>query len=265
MASEPSSQKRLVVQADDLGSSHAANAAIQGLFLRGAVTSTTLITLGPWARDALVWHRENPKFAVGLHLTHTSEWNAPRWRPLLDETNVPSLFDPEGYLWPSVDAPGAHGDPQHLLDESRAQLAFFLRYGIRPTHIDNHMFSLVHNDQNFENYLGFGKAADLPVLVPPWALWSEARQRSVSESAHAVVPHLLTLENGWEAVWDQLTPGLNLLVTHPVLDTPEIRRSIPGWEERFREYQLLSGIDLKLSARHAGVLLTDFAGGRYGD
>src|SRR6202521_4107481 len=80
----------LIVNCDDLGSSHSANVATFRSMVSGLATSATLMVPCPWAREAA---RMFERRSVGVHLTLTSEHRGYRWRGL---TNGASLRDEEG-------------------------------------------------------------------------------------------------------------------------------------------------------------------------
>ena len=61
----------LIVNCDDLGSSHSANVATFRSMVYGVASSATLMVPCPWAREAA---RMFKGFAVGVHLTLTSEY-----------------------------------------------------------------------------------------------------------------------------------------------------------------------------------------------
>jgi predicted glycoside hydrolase/deacetylase ChbG (UPF0249 family) len=80
----------LIVNCDDLGSTHAANVGVYESLRHGIATSATLMVPCPWAREAAARHRGED---VGVHLTLNSEWDEYRWGPI---THGPSLVDGEG-------------------------------------------------------------------------------------------------------------------------------------------------------------------------
>ena len=82
----------LIVNCDDLGSSHSANVATFRSLVHGVATSATLMVPCPWAREAA---RMFQGFAVGVHLTLTCEYRGYCWRGL---TSGASLHDDEGFF-----------------------------------------------------------------------------------------------------------------------------------------------------------------------
>ena len=67
----------LIINCDDLGSSHSANVATYRAMVHGVATSATLMVPCPWAREAA---RMFEGFAIGEHLTLTCEYRGYRRR-----------------------------------------------------------------------------------------------------------------------------------------------------------------------------------------
>ena len=109
--------QRLLVRADDIGSSHAANIGTIKSYTHGIARSAELMIVTPWVPEAVKMLKENPGYDVGLHLTFTSEWENIKWRPL---THCPSLTDENGYFLPFVFPNAAH--PGKSLMERRASI-----------------------------------------------------------------------------------------------------------------------------------------------
>ena len=82
----------LIVNCDDLGSSHAANLAIAAAMRHGVATSATLMVPCPWALEAV---RLCEGLDIGVHLTLTAEYPGYAWRAL---TAVPSLHNDLGVM-----------------------------------------------------------------------------------------------------------------------------------------------------------------------
>src|SRR5207302_5661531 len=68
-----SSEKRLIVNADDFGRSTGINRGIIRAHQNGIVTSASLMVRWPAAVEAAKLARRNPNLSVGLHL-EISEW-----------------------------------------------------------------------------------------------------------------------------------------------------------------------------------------------
>ena len=92
--------KYLIINADDYGMCHSANVAVQDLFEGGFLKSSTVMMPCPAAEEAVRFSIEHPEYAIGVHLTLTSEWGEYRWKPLTDGK---SLIDEEGFMWHESD------------------------------------------------------------------------------------------------------------------------------------------------------------------
>jgi predicted glycoside hydrolase/deacetylase ChbG (UPF0249 family) len=114
------SDKLLVVNADDLGLSPGVNRGIFTAHERGIVTSASLMVRWAGAREAAGYAREHPRLGVGLHLD-LAEWACRDWEWVR--------------LYQVV----------NLDDAGAVELeAFFELMGRGPTHVDSHQH--VHQD-----------------------------------------------------------------------------------------------------------------------
>ena len=102
----------LIVNCDDLGSSHAANVGSYEALRDGLATSASLMVPCPWAREAAARYRGED---VGVHLTLNAEYDLYRWGPI---TQAPSLHDGDGGFPRTVEDLWDHAD----LDEVRREL-----------------------------------------------------------------------------------------------------------------------------------------------
>jgi len=119
-------QKRLIVNADDLGLSSGVNRGIFHAHQHGIVTSASLMARYPAAEEAVITAKSFPNLGIGLHLDF-SEWAIinGEWKTLYEVVN---LDDPAA----------VRQEIQHQLD------AFFRLTNRPPTHLDSHQH--VHQD-----------------------------------------------------------------------------------------------------------------------
>ena len=66
-------KRYLIINADDCGLCDSANEAIFDLFRTGNLKSSTVMIPCPKAMDAVAFSKENPQYAMGVHLTMTNE------------------------------------------------------------------------------------------------------------------------------------------------------------------------------------------------
>src|SRR6266568_4280802 len=74
--------KILIINVDDVGNSHAANAAVIDAMENGLATSSTIIVPGPWFPEIASYAKAHPNSDFGVHLAHTSEWKTLKWGPV---------------------------------------------------------------------------------------------------------------------------------------------------------------------------------------
>src|ERR1700730_13069161 len=138
----PPGTKLIVVHADDLGETHAVNAAAIKALQSGTINSASLMVPCPWFPEIADYAKSHPDADFGLHLTLTSERIYYRWGPVASANKVPSLIDRDGYFhhdWdqnPPIDA-------KQVEIELRAQIERAIAMGVRPTHLDSHQYRLI--------------------------------------------------------------------------------------------------------------------------
>jgi chitin disaccharide deacetylase len=162
----PKDKKIVIFHVDDAGMSYESN---QGTFQSldyGIATSCSVMMPCPWAGNFMMQSKEKPGMDIGLHLVLTSEWKTYRWEPLAGKTLVPSLHDPEGSFWHSVEQVVQHGNPEEVYLELKAQVERALALGIKPTHLDSHMGTLFASDKFLEKYIQIGVEYGIPVMFP---------------------------------------------------------------------------------------------------
>src|SRR5919107_3609608 len=103
----PADAKLLIVHGDDLGVAHSVNAATAKAFETGLVNSASVMVPCPWLPEIAAYARAHGDADLGLHLTLTSEWKTYRWGGVLPRDRAPTLYDAEGYLYPTEDVAAA--------------------------------------------------------------------------------------------------------------------------------------------------------------
>lgn len=266
----------LIINADDFGMCRSANLAVYDLFEKGGITSATIMAPCPWAKEAAIWAKNHPEYAVGLHLTTTSEWGNYRWAPVAD--NVPSLKDEEGFMWHESDQFAEHADLEDVRKEINAQYNRLAQYGFIPSHFDNHMGSLYgvatgrfellsltieecakhgqmpfrfpskFTDEQFGNEM-------LDINVPKEAVEAliEPMVQGANAAGVAILDYLMpgdwngpqseSYENFREYIFEKyraFPDGIIETYIHPVIETEEVKGICGSWQRRNWEYKLFS-------------------------
>jgi chitin disaccharide deacetylase len=154
-----SGERMVIVNCDDIGSSHGANLASLEAMECGIATSATLMVPCPWALEAVELFRGKD---VGVHLTLTAEYPVYRWRSL---TGASSLHDDQGFLPRTAKEVWARADLSDVRRECRAQIEQALAWGVDVTHLDCHMGALQIEPRFYEVYLELGCEFRLPLRM----------------------------------------------------------------------------------------------------
>lgn len=129
-------QRRLIVNADDLGMTEGITDGIIFAHRYGIVTSASLLVNQPASEYALEQAKNIPTLGVGVHV------NVDEGVPLLPPARIPSLVDEEGKLYSQVHLISRLWRRQVLASdleaEFRAQINWVKQHGVTPTHCDSH-------------------------------------------------------------------------------------------------------------------------------
>jgi chitin disaccharide deacetylase len=247
-----SSDKILIINVDDVGNSHAANAAVIDAMENGLVTSATIIVPGPWFPEIATYAKARPNSDFGVHLAHTSEWKTLKWGPVASKNDVPGLVDPQGYLWPDIMSVYKHSTPEQAYIEARAQIKKALDAGIDLTHLDSHMGALQYNEAYFQVYRRLAREFNLPLRMGSQELLAAqggGHQRGQLDADGVVYPDYLihgdrkpgeAIRDYWKRSISSLKPGVTELYIHASVAGDEIKHITNSWQERAAEYELFT-------------------------
>jgi predicted glycoside hydrolase/deacetylase ChbG (UPF0249 family) len=243
----------VIINADGLGLSQAANAGGFDSLRDGLATSASLMVPAPWAREAAYQYRGED---IGVHLTLTCEYGRYRWGPI---THAPSLLDGDGGLPRTIADLWEHADLDEVRRELRAQVERAILWGFDVTHLDTHMGALQFRAEFFDVYLDLAVAFDLPLRLS-----GASTQRSIgfpfrdlaAEEGVLFPDHLVLVPGvGSRATFDKvvsdLRPGVTEVFVHPAADTPELRDLTTDWEGRVDDLVLMTADDALRDALEA--------------
>lgn len=223
----------LLVRADDIGFSHAANLACMDVYHRGICRSVELMAPCPWFPEAVALLQANRGYDVGVHLVLTSEWDNIKWRPL---TGAKSIANEDGFFYTRYRKRDDYPDeitvadvawtPEDVEQEYRAQIELVRKYIPWVSHMTNHM-GYLREDEVFSGVVEKLMAEyDLAVDLPAYGFerfrgfGEDSQARSAIEKTELLRANLAALE-----------PGRWLFVDHPAYDHPESRAiGHPGYE-----------------------------------
>jgi len=244
--------KILIINVDDVGNSHAANAAVIDAMENGLATSSTIIVPGPWFPEIAAYAKAHSGSDFGVHLCHTSEWKTLKWGPIANKSEVPGLVDPQGYLWPDIMSVYKNSTPEQAYVEARAQIKKALDAGIDVTHIDSHMGTLQYDEAYFQVYRRLAKEFDLPMRMGSQELLAAqggGHQRGQLDSDGTIYPDYLiygarkkdeSVRDYWKRELNSLKPGVTELFIHASVPGDEIKNITNTWEDRATEYELFT-------------------------
>lgn len=271
------SDRVVIFHADDIGACQASVDAYADLLEFGLLSSAATMVPCAWFPATAVFCRENqdhPRLDMGIHLTLTSEYDTVRWGPVSTRQRTSGLLDAEGYFPRSSDAVQQAAHPIAVALELEAQIEQALAAGIRPTHIDTHMGTVVH-PKFFSNYLELARQYRLAVFAPRW---DEARMQQMGYDRETAT-QLITLLDRFEAdgmplvddviglpltpvpdrdlhvrqTVENLGPGITHLLFHPLRDSPEIRSMTESWPQRVNDHAQFLSEDLRRFVEQQGV------------
>ena len=139
-------EKKAVVHIDDIWSSLNANRAAFSLLDTWRANSWSIMVPGHWFSDAVDRKNHITKYDIWVHLTLTSEWltGALRWKPTLPLHEVPSLVDSDWYFRSAIDDVLYKAHPEEIRNELMHQIIIAQKSWIAVSHIDSHMWVLLH-------------------------------------------------------------------------------------------------------------------------
>ena len=233
--------KLLILNCDDLGLCHAANAGVYEALRQGLATSASLMVPCPWARGAVAGYRGDD---VGVHLTVNAEFDLYRWGPI---THAPSLLDGDGGFPRTLADVWDHADLDEVRRECRAQIERAILWGFDVSHIDAHMGTLQLRPEFFDVYLELALEFRLPLRLsgPETENSIGFPFRALAAAEGVVFPDELLHVNGVrsrEALMEaipRLGPGVTEACLHPAVDSSELQDLAPDASARVDDHRLL--------------------------
>jgi chitin disaccharide deacetylase len=237
----PRDSKLLIIHADDMGLAHSVNTACIQAFTNKGITSGSIMVPCPWAPEMIAYVKEHPGLDVGVHLTLTAEWDLYKWDGLTSSDQIPSLLDSGKYFYPSVEELGKSAKGPEAEKEIQAQIDKLIDAGIKLTHIDTHMGSVLANPELVKVYLHLSDKYHLPILFPRAYLGMFPPEMAKAVGSEIfLVDNLFMLDRkmvtpNWIDAYkkgiEELKPGLNQIIVHLAIDNDEMKAITKGHDD----------------------------------
>jgi hypothetical protein len=155
----------VIVNIDDVGMyKDETEASFKALNFGIVKSGSVMVPCSNFDRATQLW-KENPEIDLGIHLTLTCEWGGGYpWAPILSKKHVPSLYNPDGIMWASVQELFQHAKRDEIKMELEAQIKKAFDAGLKPTHVDHHMDFYYHADL-FGDVMDLSRKYNLPMRV----------------------------------------------------------------------------------------------------
>ena len=261
----PRDSKLLIIHADDLAVAHSEDAASFDALDRQAATSASIMVPCPWLTEVAAYAKSHPDADLGLHLTLTAEWKTDRWGPVESKDKVPSLLDPDGYLWPEVAPAVQHIKADEAEREIRAQVEHAIAMGIHPTHLDSHMGVLFARPDLIAVYVKVAHDYKLPFLgmLTPNAPAGVFSDKDILLDS-VVIANPTVQPANWKNFYldaiRNLKPGLTEFIVHLAYDDAESQAVMVdhpdyGAAWRQRDYDAITNPEFKKAIEDNRIIL----------
>ena len=249
--------KRLIVNADDYGRTAGINEGTLEAYVKGIVTSATVMILEDAAEEGLHLARAvAPGLALGLHFAVTGGGQSAS-----PPGALPRLA-PAGRFMRSVEELPERIPEEEIRQELEAQLALFeKRAGTAPTHLDSHHHSALHvsvapvfatvaKERGFPvraaNARSNAQLREKGVRIPDYFLESFYGSGATSENLRFVLSHL--------------REGVSELMCHPGYPDAALLTGSSYAREREQEIAALCDPGVRETLEAEGIKLMDFRG-----
>lgn len=226
--------KRLIIHADDAGLSHSENRATIQALKHGLVNSYSIMVPCEGFEEMAYFAKSNPQFDYGIHLTLTCEWENYKFGPVLSVFEVQSLVDENGNFFKNREALKNNATALEIKKELQAQIEKAYAYGLKPSHLDSHMYSVGARPDFFRIYKELGKKYNLPVLLNKQLMEMVGLndEQLLSEDDltfdQVYVGKFEDFSKGnltgfYDTALQYMREGLNIILIHPAFDDDEMK------------------------------------------
>ena len=281
--------KYLIINADDFGVCDSVNKAIQELIQHKKISSATLMPNASFYEDASVWGKNNSK-NIGLHLTFMNDDSVIKQKSL---SKNKSIEDENGYLFEDINKFRKSIKYNEIKEEIDLQFDKLNNSGIDISHVDIHRYAIYPTYNTFIYIYLCRKCKKYGNLPMRWArnggynitdgIPNLCDSDNVSKFFAAIsdlysipipdyvfkFPYRNTLKsydekkNALLNVIRNLPEGISEIHIHPSIESEEIKKINPTWEERVLEYKLMMDDDISYEMEKCNVKLITYKDIKY--
>ncbi len=197
--------------------------------------------------------------------------------PILSKSEVPSLYNPAGLMWPDVKSMIDHANLNEVSKELEAQIKKVTDSGLKPTHLDGHMLFYYNNDEIFAKVLELSFKYKIPLrifkskkyLLPFYPNSVNQLRRlgyifmDTEKGFYRYKGELQDsafIEKQYHQYLMALKPGINEIFTHLAYDSPELAIAIGEKDARRRwvDFAIWTDIRTKELAKKCGIIFIGY-------
>jgi predicted glycoside hydrolase/deacetylase ChbG (UPF0249 family) len=244
---EADKDKVVIFHIDDMGFSHSSNLAAFECLDFGVASCGSLIVPAPWFLEAAEICRKNPRYDIGVHLTLTCEYELYRWRALSSVDPNTGLLDHERSLWRTAEEAIKNVNVKAAEAEMRAQIQTALDAGVKLSHIDSHM-GTVMDPKFIPTYLKLAREFNVVPFLPRLSkeeliaiglgdqvviyekMFEKIEETGVPLLDHVIIDTMGDAEDKVEYYCKRFTeikPGVTHFLFHAAELTPELQAITP--------------------------------------
>lgn len=284
--------KYLIINADDLGLSSEFNQAICSLMTQGIVSSTSLMANGKAYEEAIQYIHKYDLNNIGVHLTLTCDgFENGNKITYSSVTHANSLEDKNGVLFCSYRDFAANAIDEDIINEIYSQIMKIKNDGIRITHIDNHMYSVIHY-MGLRGYKCFYKALHRLKMNRKIGFRHAYKKYDIDGirsvyPGHKIQPYAWGMNfffhlqcpdyvftmpytspqsesieqkcNLLNTFFSNIKNGVSELHVHPAVLSEELIERNPTWKDRINEYEALKYYSKELLKDKYDITLISYA------
>ena len=228
-------KKYLMIHADDAGLAWSENLATQQGMLTGSINSTSLMVPCPWFYEMAQFAVKYPSLDFGIHLTLTGEWKTYPFRPITPVNQIPSLVDKNGYFLPKREYIRDYAVLEEVRLELKNQIEFAISLGMKPSHLDSHMYTLGVRQDLLDLYQELSETYKLPIILSKTLISYTGESSTKFNLPHEKCFESLFMASmkefekvGNTAFYDNtlsnLPDGLSIILIHPALESEEMNQ-----------------------------------------